>query len=65
MASPKHAVAITRSRRSKEFYWRIKARNGNKVGIGGEGYKRRAGAKKSLRNVLLSAAELLKQLETA
>lgn len=47
-----------------EWCWRLRARNGRIVAIGGEGYKRLAGAIKTARKVF-EGSPLAEQMERA
>ena len=42
-----------------QFYWRLKAKNGRVIAIGGEGYKSRSGVLRALRILQPSTAGLL------
>lgn len=38
--------------KKKEWRWKIKHRNGNLIADSGEGYKRKSGARKAIKNLL-------------
>lgn len=40
----------------RQFYWRAKARNGQTVAVGGEGYTRRSDARRAFLRVVLALA---------
>lgn len=49
------SVEIYQSEKNKQWYWRLKAKNGNVVATGGEGYEKKAGVRAAVRKLMVWA----------